>query len=183
MRLSGWRSGAPRRESLGPKVVAAIEPVLGALGAQADPDCWIAWGDDPEQRYVVFVPTAAGLIVCHVRVNVPGEGPRASAKLVRWPRVQVGELSIDTQAGHRLLTTQLEGQVLRGVDAEADRVAMFILSIVAAQDGRPAPTPTPATRRRATAGRATPSPARAGARGPTQPGRRARPAGPPAGTT
>ena len=39
-------------------------------------------------RYMILVPTPAGLLQVHVRVNVPQEGPRASGKLVRWNRVQ-----------------------------------------------------------------------------------------------
>ena len=52
----------------------------------------------------------AGLVQVNVRVNVPGEGPRTTGKLVRWHRVQVGELSVEIQGGHRLLTFQVESQ-------------------------------------------------------------------------
>ncbi len=120
-----------------PKVLAVVEPVLAAMGAADDPECWVAWGDDPALRYTMFAPTAAGLIVCHVRLNVPQEGPRASAKLVRWPRVQLGELAVETQAGHRMVSFQVEGQVLRAADTEADRVAAFALVLLDAADGRP----------------------------------------------
>ena len=51
----------------------------------------------------------------------------------------IGELSVETQAGHRMLSFQLESQVLRGVDAEADRAAAFALRVIAAIDGRPLP--------------------------------------------
>ena len=61
MRLSDWRSRSPHREAMGPKVLAAVEPVLAALGAEPDPRCWVAWGDDPAVRYLVLVPTPAGL--------------------------------------------------------------------------------------------------------------------------
>jgi hypothetical protein len=116
--------------------------VLSALGVlDTDPDAWVVWGEDPGTRYVVLVPTAAGLIVTHVRVNVPGEGPRASAKLVRWGRVQIGELGIETQGGHRLLSFQLEGQILRGADEEADQIGAFALAVFAAIDGRSSPSP------------------------------------------
>jgi hypothetical protein len=123
---------------MAPKVVAVLEPVLVAMGADSDPESWVAWGDDPGMRYAVLAPTVAGLIVAHVRVNQPGEGPRASAKLVRWPRVQFGELAIETQAGRRFLSFQVEGQILRGVDDEADRIGRFALDLLAAAEGRPA---------------------------------------------
>jgi len=119
-----------------PKVVAVIEPVLAALGSETDPACWVAWGDDPAIRYMVLVPTLVGLAEVHVRVNVPQEGPRVSGKLVRWNRVQVGELAIEMASGHRLLTFQVESQVLRGSDADADGIAAFALELFAAIDGR-----------------------------------------------
>lgn len=119
-----------------PKVIAVIQPVLVALGAEPDPPCWMAWGDDPGIRYMVLVPTVVGLIELHVRVNVPQEGPRVSGKLVRWNRVQVGELAIEMASGHRLLTFQVESQVLKGADDDADAIAAFALELFAAIDGR-----------------------------------------------
>jgi hypothetical protein len=166
MRLTEWRTDAPARDALAQKVLAVLEPVLGALGAERDPHAWIAWGDDPGIRYTVLVPTGAGLIVCHVRVNVPGEGPRASAKLVRWSRVQLGELAVETQGGHRLVSFQVEGQVLRGADESADRVAAFAIALLAGSDGRPMPDLEGPRGRRATrspAKASTAKPARGGA--------------------
>ena len=139
MRLSEWRSGAPHKEAGGAKVAAVVDPVLTALGAGPDPHCWVAWGDEPANRYTIFVPTDPGLIATFVRANVSGEGPRATTKLIRWSRVSIGELGVETQAGHRMLSFQLESQVLRGVDAEADRAAAFALRVIAAIDGRPLP--------------------------------------------
>ena len=139
MRLSEWRASAPARDAVGPKVAGVVDPVLKALGAEADPHCWVAWGEEPRNRFTVFVPTEPGLIACFVRVNVAGEGPRATTKLVRWNRVSIGELGVETQAGHRMLSFQLESQVIRGVDAEADRAAAFALRVIAAIDGRPLP--------------------------------------------
>jgi len=83
MRLSEWRASAPAREAVGPKVAAVVDPVLLALGSGPDPHCWVAWGEEPANRFTVFVPTEPGLITCFVRVIVPGEGPRATTKLVR----------------------------------------------------------------------------------------------------
>ncbi|HEV7809512.1 MAG TPA: hypothetical protein VGO64_02845 [Candidatus Limnocylindrales bacterium] len=137
MRLSEWRASAPHKDAASSKVAAVVDPILAAFGAERDPQCWVAWGEEPASRYSILVPTDAGLVVCFVRVNVPGEGPRASTKLIRWNRVSVGELGLETQAGHRLLSFQVEGTILRGVDAEADRVAAFALRIIAAIDGRP----------------------------------------------
>lgn len=157
MRLSEWRAAAPHRDSLTAKVEAAIDPVLGGFGADADPDCWILWGDDPQTRWFLMVPTPAGLVEIGVRVNVPQEGPRASGKLVRWNRVQVGDFQIETQGGHRLLSFQIESQVFHAVDAECDAMSAFIRGVFAAIDGRllPAPTPTGAATARTSTRRTT----------------------------
>jgi hypothetical protein len=141
MRLSDWRAASPSREAAGQKVSALVDPILVALGAPPDPVAWVLWGEEPTVRYTIFVPSPAGLISCYVRVNVVGEGPRAAAKLTRWSRVQIGELAIETQSGHRLLTFQVEQQVLRGADEEADRIGEFAVALFAAIDGRPTPEP------------------------------------------
>ena len=99
MRLSDYVA-APRDEAaVSPRVLAVVTPALAALGAGEDPEGWLAWGDDPGIRWQFLAPTAAGLVTCSVRVNVAGEGPRAGAKVTRWPRVQVGELAIESAAG------------------------------------------------------------------------------------
>ena len=165
MRLSAWRAAAPHRDAVTAKVAAVVDPVLLAFGAEDDPHCWVAWGDEPGTRFTVLVPTDPGLITCFVRVNVPMEGPRASAKLIRWNRVAIGELGVETQAGHRILSFQIEGNVLRGVDVEADRVAAFALRVIAAIDGRPLPPVIEPERRRTTAG-STPKRAPGAASGP-----------------
>jgi hypothetical protein len=140
MRLSDWRSVAPHTNSVSDKVIATIEPVLTGLGAEQDPPCWIAWGDDPAARYTVLAIADAGLVLCSVRVMVPQEGPRAAGKLVRWSRVQVGELGVERQAGHTVVNFQVEGQLLRGVDDEVGRVTGFALDVFAGIDGRPYPS-------------------------------------------
>jgi hypothetical protein len=170
MRLSEWRAKPPNKDAVAAKVSAVVDPVLAAFGVGRDPESWIAWGEEPAQRYTILVPTAPGLVTCYVRVNVPGSGPRAAAKLVRWNRVQLGELAVETQAAHRLLSFQVEQLVLRGADAEADRIAAFALDLFAAVDGRPAPE----RRRVATPSAALPA---AGARqiAATSPGTRAAP--------
>jgi len=137
MRLSQWPTRAPHKESMAPKVLAVLKPVLAGLGAKADPSCWVAWGDDPAARYTVLVPTPPGLIQVVVRVMVPQEGPRASGKLIRWNRVQTGELAVEIASGHRLSSFQVESVVLRGTDEEADAVSEFALQVYAAIDRQP----------------------------------------------
>jgi len=137
MRLSDWMAAAPHKASATPKVVAVVVPMVSMLGGGTDPHCWVAWGDDPGVRYTVFVATDAGLVQVLVRVNVPGEGPRAGGKLIRWNRVQLGDLAIEMQGGHRILSVPLEGQILRGTDETADLVAEFVLDALDAVDGRP----------------------------------------------
>jgi hypothetical protein len=153
MRLSEWRAAAPApaKAAVGPKVSAVVDPVLSALGAEPDPHAWVAWGEEPANRYTIFVPTDPGLIACFVRANVVGEGPRATTKLVRWNRVSIGELGVETQGGHRMLSFQLEAQVIRGVDAEADLAAAFAVRVIAAIDGRPLPPVVDTGRRASTA--------------------------------
>lgn len=136
MRLSDWQARAPHRDSMADKVLAPARDALALLGAERDPECWIVWGDDPQVRWTLLVPSTAGLVQVHVRVNVPGEGPRSAGKLIRWHRVQVGELSVEIQGGHRLLTFQVESHLLHGADAEADVVASFVETLLAAMDGR-----------------------------------------------
>jgi hypothetical protein len=157
VRLSEWRARAPHKDAASPRITAVVDSVLAALGSGPDPHGWIAWGEEPAIRHTILVPTDPGLIACFVRI-VPGEGPRATTKLVRWNRVAIGELAVEAQGGHRLLSFQIEQQVLRGVDAEADLVAAFALRVIAAIDGRPLPPvaeTAPRRSRRGAAGGAT----------------------------
>jgi hypothetical protein len=135
MRLGEWRKAAPNKESMSNGVLAVLRPVLVDLGADTDPDCWVAWGDDPETRYSVLAPTAAGLITVAVRV-VGAEGPRATAKLVRWSKVSISELGIESVGGHRIVAVQVESLVLKGNDVEADRICEFVRGLIAGVDGR-----------------------------------------------
>ena len=139
MRLSEWSAAAPNREAAGTRVLAVAGAVLATLGATPDSDCWVSWGDDPGVRWVLLAPTPAGLVMAHVRVNVPQEGPRAAGKLVRWSRVQLGEIAVEVQGAHRIISATLEGVVLRGVDADADAVGSFLQVLLAAIEGRPLP--------------------------------------------
>lgn len=157
MRLSGWRARAPSQDSMAPKVLAVVEAALSALGAEPDPECWIAWGDDPAARYLVLAPTPAGLIQINVRVNAPGEGPRAGGKVIRWNRVQLGELAVELVGGHRLVTFQIDAIVLNGSDDLADDIAAFAQVLMAAVDGRPMPA-SASSGKGGTAGAAAPKP-------------------------
>jgi hypothetical protein len=139
MRVSEWRATAPHRDAVTAKVGAVVDPVIAAFGADIDPHCWVLWGDDPRLRYILLVPTGAGLVIVHARVNVPGEGPRAVAKLVRWAKLQVGELAIEMQGGRRIVSMVVEQQVLQGTDAAADKILRFALVLIAGVDGRPWP--------------------------------------------
>lgn len=141
MRLSEWVDDAPTASVVVPRVLGVVQPVLAALGVGEDADVWVIWGEEPQVRWSVLAPTVAGLATVHVRVNVAQEGPRASGKLTRWPRVQVGDLAVEMQGLHRVVATTVEGQVLRGIDDVADRIAAFVAAIYAAIDGR-APTAT-----------------------------------------
>jgi hypothetical protein len=136
MRLSEWRAKAPHKDAAAPKVMAVIDQAFAALGAGPDPECWVAWGDDPGIRYLILAPTPSGLVQLNVRVAVPGEGPRASGKVIRWNRLQLGELAVEIQGGHRLVTFQVETFVLNGADATADGIATFAQTLFAAVDGR-----------------------------------------------
>ena len=135
MILSEWRKTAPNRECLSNKVLAVLKPVLADLGADGDPDSWIVWGDDPAFRYSVMTPTPAGLIVVGLRLGGVDDA-RANGKLVRWGKVQVSELSVEASGGHRIVAVQVEGQVLKGVDDEADRICEFTRGLLAGIDGR-----------------------------------------------
>lgn len=137
MRLSEWMAAPPHKDSVNAKVLAVIDPMIAILGCEPDPACWVLWGDDPGVRYMVFAATDAGMAQVNVRVNVPGEGPRTSGKLIRWNRIQIGDLAVEMQGGHRILSLPLEGQILRGTDETADQVAAFVLDVLAAIDGRP----------------------------------------------
>jgi hypothetical protein len=136
MRLSEWADEAPSAGVAGPRVLGVLVPVLAALGADETTDVWVIWGEEPQVRWSVLAPTLAGLAMVHVRVNAAQEGPRASGKLTRWPRVQVGDLAVEMQGAHRVVATTVEGQVMRGIDDAADRIARFVAVIYAAIDGR-----------------------------------------------
>jgi len=136
MRLSDWRATAPGHRVMTAKVAAAYEPALAVLGAPVDPVAFVAWGDDPDTRYTILAASDGGLVIVNVRVNVPQEGPRAAGKLIRWSRVQIGELAVEAHHGHRYLTAQVEGYILQGVDDSADQIGAWVAHVFARIDER-----------------------------------------------
>ena len=141
MRLSDWRKTAPNKDSLSNRVLAILKPVLVDMGAEADADCWVCWGDDPEMRYSILAPTIAGLVTVAIRLSGP-DGARAAAKLVRWSKVSVSDLAVEAADGHRLVAVQVESHVLKGVDEEADRICDFVRGLIAGIENRnPQPVP------------------------------------------
>ena len=50
MRLSEWQARGDHRDSMAEKVLDPARAALELLGAERDPECWIAWGDDPAVR-------------------------------------------------------------------------------------------------------------------------------------
>ena len=160
MRLSEWRKTAPNKEALSSKVMAMLRPVLEDLGAESDAECWVAWGDDPESRYSVLAPTDAGLISVAVRLTGV-DGPRATAKLIRWTKVSVSELALESSGGHRLVAVQVESLVLKGMDNDADRICEFVRGLIAGIDGRlPTAIPLALVQAAALGGVAVSAPAR-----------------------
>ena len=136
MRLSEWRKAAPTEGAMNDLVLAVVGPVLADLGAERDPECWVAWGEDPDLRYSLLAPTLAGLITVAIRFTSPEDGPRVIAKLVRWSKVSVSELGLDSGGGHRMVAVQVENLVLKGMDEEADRICKFVRILIAGVDDR-----------------------------------------------
>ena len=147
MRWSEWRAKAPFKDSIAPKVLAVVETPSPGSGPSRIPECWVVWGDDPGVRYTSSCRRRAGWSWSTSGSTVPGEGPRAGGKVVRWQRVQVGELAVEIQGGHRLVTFQVETQVLNGADARGRCHRGLRPDLFAAVDGRPAPAPAKATAR------------------------------------
>jgi len=139
MRLSGWRTRAPGRGGIDQKVIDPVGAILSALGADPDAHSWVTFGDESGSRWTLMAPCPAGLAAVNVRPGGAGEGSRASGRLIRWSKVQVGELAAETERGHRVVMFQLEGQPIRGVDDSAEEVAAFAALVLAGVEGRPLP--------------------------------------------
>jgi hypothetical protein len=136
MRLSEWRKAAPKEGVLDDSVLAIVNPVLADLGAEPDPECWVAWGEDPDVRYSLLSPTPAGLITLAIRFTTQEDGVRVIAKLVRWSKVSVSELGVEAGGGHRIVAVQVENIVLKGIDNEADQICEFVRGLIAGVDDR-----------------------------------------------
>ena len=139
MRLSEWRQTQRGQKVMTNKQAAVFDSALRGVGAGKDPIAHVLWGDDWQVRYQIMAATDAGLAVCNVRVNIPQEGPRAVAKLVRWHKVAVGDLSVEAHHGHRYVTAQVENQVLQGMDDDANLITAWIGHLYARIDGRAMP--------------------------------------------
>jgi len=136
MRLSEWQQAAPTAEAMTDRVVSILVPALADLGAEPNPECWVAWGEYPDLKYSILAPTPAGLIYVAIRMTTPIEGPRVTAKLIRWPKVAIGELSLESTSSYRMVAVQVEGLVIKGMDEEADRICTFVRGLIAGTDGR-----------------------------------------------
>lgn len=135
MRLGEWRSSATGKKVIPAKVAEVLDSALRALGVPADAVAYVLWGDQPEVRFLVLAASDAGMAYIGVRVNVPQEGPRASGRMIRWSRVQVGEVSVEAHHGHRQVTAQVESQVLQGVDTAGDEIAAWMAEVYRRVDG------------------------------------------------
>ena len=121
------------------------------------------------RRYTVLALSAPGLVLVAVRVNVPQEGPRTSGKLIRWNRVQTGELAMEIGGGPPAHQLPGRGPRLRGSDAEADEIAGVRPRRVRG-DGRPATSREPHARvEQRSAGSNGPRAAEAGREAPASP--------------
>jgi hypothetical protein len=136
MRLSEWRENAPLAEAASDAVMAVVEPLLVDLGASADPESWVVWGEEPGMKYSILAPSLGGLITVVVRPLGSQDGPRAVAKLIRWSKLAVSELNIDSTGGHRIVAVQVESHVLKGVDEEADHICEFVRDLIAGIENR-----------------------------------------------
>ncbi len=136
MKLSEWRKSAQGRKFIAGPRLAVLNEALAGVGAGVDPEAFVDWTDDPENRITVLAAAEAGMATVNVRAGVGPEGARASARLLRWGRVQASELNAEVQGGHRLVTCQLESMVLKGGDADADAVAEWITHVYLRIDGR-----------------------------------------------
>ena len=140
MRLSDWRGRAPTRTPRHPRSSPSSRPILATLGREPDPDCWIVWGDDP------------GRPLPRVRADRrrPPPGPRPGQRPQEGPRASAQARPLEPRPDRRArrsrsrratacVSFQVEGQVLRGSDDDADAIAAFALRLFAAIDGRPSP--------------------------------------------
>ena len=112
MRLSEW-VGDRTAQGVGarPRSSRVVEPMLAMLGCDAGPGVLGRLGRRPRRRATRSSrATDAGLVQVNARVNgARAKGPRAGGKLIRWNRVQVGDLAVEMQGGHRILSYHARG--------------------------------------------------------------------------
>jgi hypothetical protein len=135
---------------INPKVLDMVGSILVSLGSEADPHGWVMWGDETGSRWTLMAPCPAGLAVVNVRAGGLQEGARAGGRLIRWSKVQLGELAAESERGHHLVMFQIEGQPIRGTDDNAHDVAAFAGLVLAGLEGRPLPDLDLRVRRRRT---------------------------------
>ena len=132
-------NGARRRRSkdaVAPKVLAVVEQALIALGAETDPECWVAWGDDPAIRYLLLVPTPSGLLQVNVRVAVPGEGPRAAGKVSAGAASSWASWGSRSRAVTGWSPSRSRTWSSTAPMRSADAISAFAQALFAAVDGR-----------------------------------------------
>ncbi|MGC8634130.1 MAG: hypothetical protein ACP5VP_05630 [Candidatus Limnocylindrales bacterium] len=135
MRFADWQATPEGSRYLTDRLVPLIESAARTLGAHDATPCYVAWGDQPEARFQVMLSTDGGLGIFNVRVSVPQEGPRLSGRLVRWARVQAGEVTFEAHSGHIQVSAQFEGQVLLGLDEAGERIAEWMTEVYRRVDG------------------------------------------------
>jgi hypothetical protein len=138
MRLSEWRRNAPVRDAIDDRVMTVLKSLLADFGADPDPECYVVWGDHPDLRHSVLVPVAAGLVAIAVRTAEGTQEARATARLIRWPKLALGEFSLEATGERRVVAVQVESFVLKGADAEAGLIAEFVRGLVLQAENRAA---------------------------------------------
>ena len=135
MQFSDWCETDEGRRRIPEPLVTLIGNAMRTLGVPLDAPAHVIWGDQPGQRFMVMLACDAGLAILGVRPSTPQEGPRVSGRLLRWSRVQVGELAIEAHHGHVQASAQMEGQVLQGLDAAGAQVAGWMAEVYRRVEG------------------------------------------------
>ena len=137
MRLSEWQKTTQGAKVMTAKVAAAYEPALRGVGAVRDPVAYVVWGDDPGVRYTIFAATDAGLGVCNVRVNVPQEGPRATAQAHPLePRRRSATSTSRPTTATAMSWSRWRARCSQGVDEPPTASRSWIAHLFARIDGR-----------------------------------------------
>jgi len=118
------------------KTLAVIRTLVVDMGAEADPECWVVWGEDSESRYSVLVPALAGVISVAVRLSGTDEGPRANGQADSLAQAddQRAQRRGRRRASHR--GRAVESYVLKARTIIADRICEFVRGLIATIDNR-----------------------------------------------